>query len=87
MIKGLLNAFWQGKAQALAEAERLRIDPDQLVDHPDYPTTEGGFGSVRVASLGEQLVAVKELRISGDVLNRKRIAMVRPYVSCKLFKL
>ena len=37
----------------------------------------GGFGTVRVAKLDDRLVAVKELRVSGDPSNRSRFAVVR----------
>jgi len=65
----------------LAESEHLRIDPHQLQDLPEYDVMNGGFGTVRVAKLDDQIVAVKELRISGTRIDRGHIAMVRARTS------
>ncbi len=37
----------------------------------------GGFGTVRVAKLNENIIAVKEIRITGDRDDRTRFAIVR----------
>ena len=56
------------------------IDPGSLEDLPEYPRMSGAFGTLRVTKLNGDLLAVKELRISGDQDDRSRFAMVRvPY--------
>ena len=37
----------------------------------------GGFGTIRVAKLNENIMAVKEIRITGDHDDRTRFAIVR----------
>ena len=65
------------KARALAESQHLVIDPSSLEDLPEYPRMIGGFGTVRVAKLNDSLMAVKEIRITGNRDDRTRFAIVR----------
>ena len=42
----------------------------------EYPTVEGGYGSVKIALHHEKLVAVKTLRLHGSEDDRERLACV-----------
>jgi hypothetical protein len=61
---------------AKGSGPRLRIDPSLLNPQTHHPSIAGGFVTVTVALLGEQLVTVKEFRITGDLSDRARFAMV-----------
>ena len=56
----------------------MRIDVGRLEAQQDFPSISGGFGTITVAKLDGDLVAVKELRITGDLSNRARFANVCP---------
>jgi hypothetical protein len=67
----------RGKAQALQELELLRIDAGLVEDQSTIPIAVGGFGSVTVARLKDEIVAVKELRLTGLDVERGRLVCVR----------
>jgi hypothetical protein len=71
----------------LADVENLRIDVGRLETQHDFPSISGGFGTVTIAKLDGDLVAVKELRITGDLSNRARFANVRPASECDILPL
>ncbi len=65
---------------ALAQSRHLLVKPSQLEDVEGYSTMIGGFGTVRVARMNNQLVAVKEIRVTGAPADRARFSMVRPHI-------
>jgi hypothetical protein len=64
--------------RALAQSRHLLVKPCQLEDVEGYSIMIGGFGTVRVARMNNQLVAVKEIRVTGAPTDRARFSMVRP---------
>ena len=73
------------KAQALAESQQLIIDPRRL-EYLNYPRMVGGFGTVRLAKIDQNLVAVKDIRIAGADDDRARFALVRHHRGLALLR-
>ena len=65
--------------KVLDETSCLFVAPERLEFRSDYSSIAGGFGTVVVAELDQdqsKLVAVKELRLTGSIDDRARLACV-----------
>jgi hypothetical protein len=66
------------KTRALAGSQHPMINPSRPKCVSEYPRMNAGFGTARVAKFDDmQMVAVKEMRLSGDDDDQAQFVIVR----------